>query len=77
MFVSWHHPTFTTADERGGEDGSGDGCPVAHEGERREVRVWSDLLRTHLHPWSIHLLSEPVHGSADEPFDVFKWVQLW
>ena len=39
-----------------------------------KVKVWSDFLGTHLHPWSVHLLSEFLHDNFADPFDVFGLV---
>ncbi|XP_043226483.1 protein misato homolog 1-like [Amphibalanus amphitrite] len=37
------------------------------------VKVWSDFLGTHLHPWSVHILTEHLHDNASDPFDVFGY----
>jgi hypothetical protein len=44
---------------------------VLKEDYAQDVRVWSDFLRPHLHPRSIHLISSFTHNNPETPFDRF------
>ncbi|XP_050403855.2 protein misato homolog 1 isoform X2 [Patella vulgata] len=36
-----------------------------------DIRVWSDYMRTYLHPKSIHIINEYMHADEQRPFSVF------
>ncbi|XP_071089418.1 protein misato homolog 1-like [Haliotis cracherodii] len=36
------------------------------------VSVWSDFLRVHLHPKSLHIVDDFIHKNEEQPFDMFQ-----
>ncbi|XP_067665143.1 protein misato homolog 1-like [Haliotis asinina] len=36
------------------------------------VSVWSDFLRVHLHPKSLHIVDDYIHRNEEQPFDMFQ-----
>ena len=52
----------------------GEGSSLGMETKRynldEDVAVWSDFLRLHLHPRTVHIINDFCHASDFEPFDV-------
>lgn len=56
------------ADSHHSSSGGGGGGALAYEGD---FRSWSDFLRVHLHPRSLHVVREYMHEDDSRPFESF------